>query len=397
MGLRMSSSPALPSSSTSQKTSHDAGDLVVAVVGQVPPPLNGQSLMIQQFLNGTYPGMRLLHVPMEFSRSTAEIGSFGMRKLFLLGSTLLGIVRARLRGATVLYYPPASPNLTPVLRDLALLLPTRWLFHRTVFHFHAAGLCGIYPRLPRLLRPFFRLAYGTPDLAIFTTQLTAADAAMLHARQTAVVPCGIPDHASTAQASLPTQPNATPVLLFAGILCEGKGVMVLLEMCRLLQEAGEDFRLVCLGAFQSAAFQNEVEHYLQKYGLQQNVSFPGVFTGADKANAFASADIFCFPSHYAAESFGVVLIEAMSYSLPIVATTWQGIPEVTSERGTLLIPIQDPTALSDAVRLLLHAPELRTRMGALNRARYLANFTMERYREQLAGALQSTRTVEEKV
>lgn len=373
-----------------------AGELVVVVVGQVPPPVNGQSLMIQQFLNHTYSSLRLVHVPMDFSRSTDEIGNFGVRKLFLLPRTIWRILHARWKtGATVLYYPPAGSNLTPVLRDFALLLPTRWLFPCTVFHFHAAGLCGIYPRLPAFLRPLFRRAYGKPDLAIFTTAATAASATMLQPRQTAIVPCGIPDRTSVPASRAHT--NNTPLLLFAGILCEGKGVMVLLETCRQLQAAGENFKLVCLGAFHSAAFQEQVERFVQAHGLKQHVSFPGVLTGNAKAEAFASADIFCFPSHYPAESFGVVLIEAMSYSLPIVATAWQGIPEVTGERGSLLVPIQDPEALLQAVLLLLHAPDLRERMGSLNRLRYLANFTVERYREQLESALLRTRNVKEKV
>ncbi len=152
------------------------------VVGQVPPPVNGQSLMIQEFLEGSYEGMRLEHVPLRFSRSTAEIGGFDLRKLWVLAQTIVDIVRARFRtGATVLYYPPAGPNLVPVLRDLVLLNATRWLFRKTAFHFHAAGLAAIYPRLPLPLKPLFWSAYNKPDLAIFTTAATSAEATILHA------------------------------------------------------------------------------------------------------------------------------------------------------------------------------------------------------------------------
>lgn len=358
----------------------------VVVVGQVPPPVNGQSLMISEFLAGTYPGLHIEHVPMEFSRSTAEIGSFGLRKVGLLFKTLAGIFRAWHRSRrsgrpAILYYPPAGANLIPVLRDFVLLIPTRWLFRRTVFHFHAAGLYGIYARLPAVLRPLFHLAYDRPDLAIFTTRLTSAEGALLKARKSAIIACGIADDAAGFAAP---QVRGAPVILYAGILCEGKGVLTLLEACRMLHTEGVPFQLICLGAFQSSHFEQQVRSLIHDGGIEEVVSFPGVITGDEKKSAFASADIFCFPSHYPAESFGVVLIEAMSFSLPIVATDWQGIPEVTGRSGgACLVPIKEPRAVADSLRRLLDSADLRQKMGSLNRERYLQYFTVATYRESL--------------
>lgn len=364
------------------------GPVTVVVVGQVPPPTNGQALMIQEFLAGEYSGLHLVHVPMVFSRSTSEIGSFGFRKLLLLVRVLMQIFAARMRTkATILYYPPAGPNLVPVLRDLVLLIPTRWLFRRTVFHFHAAGLYEIYPRLPMALRPLFRKAYNKPDLAIFTTLATSAEAMHLHAERIAVVPCGIADQALANAEGSPTpgyRSGQTPTILFAGILCEGKGILVLVEACTILLQRRIPFRLLVMGAFQSEAFEQQTKLAIEQAGLKSHIAFLGVLTGKNKHEAFVSADIFCFPSHYAAESFGVVLIEAMSYSLPIVATNWRGIPEVTGpEGGARLVPVREPAALAEALEALLLSDEPRRSMGGLNRARYLDRFTLEQYRDNL--------------
>jgi glycosyltransferase involved in cell wall biosynthesis len=359
----------------------------VVVVGQVPPPMNGQSLMISEFLAGRYSGLQLEHVPMAFSRSTAEIGAFGIRKFGLLFVTLAKIVRARFRTkAQILYYPPAGANLVPVLRDLFLLILCRWLFRYTVFHFHAAGLHNIYPQLPKPLRFLFRLAYNKPDLAIFTTRSTSAEAALLDARATAIIPCGAHDAGDSLRPCRTA--GEIPIILYAGILCDGKGLSTLLDACVILRDRGVPFRLVCLGAFQPAAFRDQVQEFICRRGLEHYVEFPGVVTGEAKSDAFASASIFCFPSHYPAESFGVVLIEAMSFALPIVATEWQGIPEVTgSDGGSRLVPIKQPTALADALQALLLSPETRTRMGQQNRERFLQRFTLSVYRENLHQAL----------
>jgi glycosyltransferase involved in cell wall biosynthesis len=360
----------------------------ILVVGQTPPPLHGQAIMIQSFLDGTYQDFKLEHVRMNFSRSIEEVGSFGWRKLWVLWLTWLGILRARfLRGARVLYYPPSGPNRNPVLRDIALLATTRWLFRKTVFHFHAAGLYEIYPRLRWWEKPLFRLAYRSPDLAIFTAASTSGDAALLEAKSVAIVPCGIADEGAAFLAG-DWEDRSAPIILFTGVLCEAKGLLVLLEACRLLRRAGQRFQLACVGAFESNAFQQEVEKTVEEYGLGDVVHFRGVLAGRAKAEAFASCSIFCFPSHYASESSPIVLLEAMSFAKPIIATVWRGIPETVGDGGgSLLVRPRDPVEVADRLQQLLNSPERRLAMGQANRARYLKHFSVEQYRRNLEDAL----------
>src|SRR5215469_11383972 len=125
----------------------------ILVVGQTPPPLHGQAIMIQAFLEGSYGDFCLTHVRMDFSRSIDEVGSFSFRKVRVLFAVMDQMVQARWNGAEVLYYPPAGPKRNAILRDIVLLCATRWMFRKTVFHFHAAGLYEFYPRLRSWERP----------------------------------------------------------------------------------------------------------------------------------------------------------------------------------------------------------------------------------------------------
>ncbi len=369
----------------------ETNPLPVVVVGQTPPPLNGQTIMIRDFVAGNYEDVAITFVPMRFSRETKEVGAFDVRKVYVAFLTVVEILRARYRsGAHILYYPPAGANLVPVLRDLILLLLCRPFFRKTVFHFHAAGLWKIYAKLPAPLRPLFRLAYRRPDLAIFTTEATSFDAKFLGARHVAVVPCGVPDPEETPMCVTSSRDSAsTPVVLFAGILCEGKGVLTLLHACAALKTAGTPFRLRLMGAFQSAAFQQETLQAVRELDLQDDVAFCGVLSGREKEQEFRDAAIFCFPSHYPAESFGVVLIEAMSFSLPIIATDWQGIPEVTGRdgAGAMLVSVQSPEELAAAMDALLKSKQMRLSMGSHNRRRYLNHFTLSHYRRGLVHSL----------
>jgi glycosyltransferase involved in cell wall biosynthesis len=363
---------------------------IILVVGQVPPPVVGQSVMIESFLKGDYKEVSLRHVAMEFSRSTAEIGAFGVRKLWILAKTLFDILRARIvSGASILYYPPAGPNLNAVMRDLALLIPTRWLFRKTVFHFHAAGLSSIYPQLAWWMKPLFNWAYRFPDLAIFTTAGTSACAAVLGAKRTAVVPCGVEDRGAEYLPRKESYRSAPPLILYMGMLSEGKGLLVLLEACGSLLASGLSFKLMCAGAFESEDLRKRADDLIKQRGLEDIVEFPGVLCGNKKSDAFAAASIFCFPSHYFAESFGVVLVEAMSFCLPIVTTRWRAIPEVVgSDGGALIVEPNDSALFAESLSHLLRSPEAREKMGEINRRRFLQRFTVQKYRENMEHALQ---------
>ena len=367
----------------------DAKITSIVVAGQTPPPLNGQTIMIREFVSGVYDNIAITYVPMRFSRSTAELGKPDLRKALVIFSTIFAILRARFRsGASVLYYPPAGANLVPVIRDFLILIVCRPFFKQTAFHFHAAGLSSIYPRLPAVLRPLFWMAYDKPDLAIFTTESTSVEASFLHAKQVSIVPCGIADRPSLSHDDRASG-TRVPTILFAGIVCEGKGMCTLLEACSLLKRRQVSFHLEVMGAASSVAFQNQCQSFLESHDLVSNVTFRGVLSGDEKAAAFREASVFCLPSHYPAESFGVVLIEAMSNALPIIATDWQGIPEVTGRdgQGSLLVPIKDPQSLASALERLLQSDEERRQMGLHNRERYLSKYTLSHYRASLSSCL----------
>lgn len=355
----------------------------VAVAGQVPPPHHGQAVMIESLLQGDGGPVRLVHVPMAFSPSLDDVGRFRLGKLAEMARVIGRLWRARARGARVLYYPPAGPNLVPVLRDIAVLLATRWLFDATVFHFHASGLSEMYGRLPAPLRPLFRLAYRRPDLAVRPSPLALRDGAFLGARRDVVVPYGIEDPGP--QYGRPRLPRTDgPVrILFVAALRESKGADVLVEAAARLLARGHEIEVDLVGGFASAADETRIRSLIDARGLGGLVRLPGVLTGDAKEQAYAAADIFCFPTFYESEAAPLVLVEAMSHRLPIVSTRWRGVPAVVDDACARLVEPRDVDAVVEALEALVADPGLRARMGDAGRARYEAEFTAARYRARM--------------
>ncbi len=352
----------------------------ILVVGQTPPPFGGQAVMIEKLLQGRFEHIRLFHVRMTFSEDMESVGKFAFRKLWVLFTTILHIWWARFRWRTpVLYYPPSGPNKVPVLRDIVLLCATRWLFRKVVFHFHAGGVSTFAPALPGVLRPLFRYAYGRPALAIRTAPQNPDDGLALGAERNVVVPNGIEDmrgqvHERTAS---PGQPL---VILFTGVLIPSKGVRVLLQAFRKVISSGVDARLQLMGKWGDAGFEREVRDFVKEHGLESRVDFLGVKRDLDKFICFAACDIFCFPSYFEAESFGLVLAEAMQFAKPVVSTQWRGIPSVVSHGvNGYLVPVQDPEAVADRLVQLAGDPALRIAMGEAGRRIFQERFTLNAF------------------
>jgi glycosyltransferase involved in cell wall biosynthesis len=362
----------------------------VLVVGQTPPPFHGQAIMTARLLEANFARLRLHHVPMAFSRQAGEIGRFRIGKVVHLLGVILRIIVARVRHSpTILYYPPAGPNRVPMYRDIAILVTTRWLFPRTVFHFHASGLTDLIDRLSPVERLLFRLAYDRPDCAIHLSELTPRDGERLAARSNVVVPYGEED-SFPRFADTPVGHRTVPRILFVGLVCEAKGVKVLVEACHRVKERGIELHLVLMGAVESESFQMELRKLVEAHGLQECVTLLGLRTGDEKWAQFRQADVFCFPSHYSSEGLPVAILEAMQFGLPVVATRWRGIPSLVREAETgFLVPTHDVEALSACLVELLRDPELRKRLGGRGRQVFLEEFEIERFRSRMEAVLEA--------
>lgn len=96
---------------------------------------------------------------------------------------------------------------------------------------------------------------------------------------------------------------------------------------------------------------------------------------------FKQAHIFCLPSRQ--EAFGLVLLEAGAYSLPVIASNVGGISELIEDRvNGILVPSDDVCALAASLRMLLGTPQLGRQMGDSLYQKVESRFTWTRTLEQ---------------
>jgi len=147
-------------------------------------------------------------------------------------------------------------------------------------------------------------------------------------------------------------------ILFVGRLEKRKGLKYLLTSFCDLKWKFPNIRLIIVGA-------GKMDIESQRILGERNpgdVFMAGPVTHEEKLKYFKTADIFCTPAT-GQESFGIVLLEAMSAGLPIVASRIDGYQSVLDEKEGLFANAKDPNDLSEKLSRLINDKNMRMQMG----------------------------------
>lgn len=360
------------------------------VLAQTPPPLHGQSLMVQTLVEGLPAhGIPVHHVNLGLSRDAADIGRWRPSKAISLFAACLHALAARRRdGCDTLYYVPAPGKRGALWRDLVAMLLCRPFFKSLVLHWHAAGLAPWLTEQGNALERFLaRRLLGRADLSIVLSNSLQADALAFNPRQIAVVPNGItdPDDAPPVRTSTGTRPFQT---LFLGLCSEEKGLFAAASATLAANRtagAPKDapkFTFVAAGSFADPAAASLFAELCRQFPA--TLRYAGQVQGAEKNNLLRQSHCLCLPTTYPAEGQPLVLLEAMAHDLPIIATRWAAIPD-TLPPEAILVETGNTDALSAALTQLRKAPP----PAGVFRRHYLARFTTERHLAIMATALRA--------
>ena len=160
-------------------------------------------------------------------------------------------------------------------------------------------------------------------------------------------------------------------LLCVAAVTPDKGHDVLLEA--LATATDLSWRCACVGSLdRDPAFADGVRRATRKQGLDDRVRFPGPRTGPELDRAYAAADLLVLASH--AETYGMVVTEALARGLPVLAAEVGGVTEALGHgqdgtRPGLLVAPGDPAALGAALRAWLGDAALRGRLRRAARER----------------------------
>jgi glycosyltransferase involved in cell wall biosynthesis len=167
-------------------------------------------------------------------------------------------------------------------------------------------------------------------------------------------------------------PESGPIIISVGRLTRQKGHEYLVRAAPTIIQQMPDARIVVVGDgrlrsdLESMAVSGKVEHCVKFVGERTDVN-----------RLLAIADLFVLPSLW--ESFPFSVLEAMAASLPVVASSVDGLPEVVVRGQTgLLVAPGDANQLASAVIFLLTNPKLALSLGDAGRKRVQTEFPVQK-------------------
>jgi glycosyltransferase involved in cell wall biosynthesis len=174
-----------------------------------------------------------------------------------------------------------------------------------------------------------------------------------------------------------------PVIGIVGRLQPWKGQDRLIRALAELRRDGVDACVLVVGGTAydlSPEYEPYLRELVRELGLDGSVFFTGQV--ADPAPFLELMDVLVNASE--AEPFGIVLIEAMSLEVPVVAVDAGGPAEiVVADQSGVLVPNSDPRVLAHAVQRLLSDDRLRRDLAKRGRRRFEALFTAERMSSEI--------------
>lgn len=275
------------------------------------------------------------------------------------------------------------------------LLPFQFIRYNrgtTIATFHATreGGSRLYAYGRFLIKPWWERIHGRIAISRAALRLIGR----YFADRYRIIPNGI-DYPffSAAVPAIPRFIDGKRNVLFVGRQEKRKGLPYLLAAYARLKAEMPDIRLIIVGP--DGGMRAACQRYVERHRLQ-DVTFTDFVPYEDLPRYYKTADVFCAPNT-GAESFGIVLLEAMAAGTPIVASRIEGFADVLTDGAEgVLVPPRDSEALAAALHRLLSDPALREEMGrrgAITAQRYswdrMAQQVLDYYQQVAAGRAQN--------
>ena len=165
-------------------------------------------------------------------------------------------------------------------------------------------------------------------------------------------------------------------LFFIGSNFEHKNILTVVEAVKMLKAKGIETLFNIAGL--ETVYTDIIRKYITENNLQENVKILGKISNEQVEELYKTSDIFVFPSLI--EGFGIPLLEAMNYGLPVISSNKTVMPEVVGDAGILIEPTSENFA--EKIEYLINNPQFIEELTQKGYKR-IKNFSQEKFNENL--------------
>ena len=356
----------------------------ILFIMQLPPPVHGVSVMNKLIHDSKLINeqLRCDYINLATARDIHDLQKNGLRKYFLT----LGIAfRAFFKLLGNRYdhvYITIFPWGFGFIKDSIMVLLARLFRQNVLLHLHTYGFKRESEK-SSLRKWFYRFVFKNTRV-ICLSDLLLEDVETIYKGPVYILPNGIPqvNFENTYKA------DQSPVsILYLSNLIKGKGILLIMDALHMLKKKGHRFLFRVVGSEGDVTYAM-LRNVIQEKGLQEDVKLVGPKFGEEKFEEFKKAGMFLLPSNY--DTFGLVLLEAMQYGVPCIASKMGGIPDVLGDGRGLIMRDITAESLAECIEQLLTDPSQRLLKSKLGFEYFKGNFTVEVFEKRLYNILRGS-------
>lgn len=347
----------------------------------LPPPVHGASMIGQhikdsKILNNAVEGN---FINLSTSKTVDEIGKNPFVKISRYFKIILKIIIKLIKYNPETVYLAITAKGLGFCKDFPIALLAKLFGKKLVLHYHNKGV-----NLKQHLFVYdlmYRVLFKNTNVILLSENLYYDLKKYVKKENIFYCPNGIP--VIELEEKISSKTKVVPKLLFLSNLIESKGIYVLLDALKILNDTKVKFHCNFVGGEGDISL-NQLNQKINNLNLQNCVSYLGKKYNDDKHKILQLSDIFIFPTFYHNECFPLVLLEAMMFELPVISTNEGGIPDIVKDGKTgFIIDKQNSKKLAEKIKYLMDNHEKASLMGEKGREDFLEKYTLETFERRM--------------
>lgn len=352
----------------------------------LPPPVHGSSMVGKYIkesntINNTF---NCRYINLSTSISVDEIGKKPILKAIRYILILLKIIIELVRFKPKLCYMTITAKGAAFYKDSIAVFLIKLFGVKIVYHMHNKGVA--INKDKAFDDYLYKRVFNNSQVILLSQYLYNDIEKYVNIEDVFLCPNGIPEVDYQLENNVENTESKVRILFLSNLI-ESKGIYILLEACKLLDDRELNFYCDFVGG-EADINKTIFEKKVKELNLDNKVKYLGKQYADDKISTFKNSDIFAFPTFYHNETFGLVNLEAMQYNLPIVSTFEGGIPDVVEDGvNGFLVKQRDIVDLANKLEVLIQDKDLRMEMGIAGRKKYEREFTLDIFEKRLKDIL----------
>ncbi|MEI6020441.1 MAG: glycosyltransferase family 4 protein [Bacteroidota bacterium] len=359
----------------------DANKKKILFVMQLPPPVHGVSVMNEIIRSSKIINEQIHcdYINLATTKDIKDLRKSALYKYFVTLKILFQVIFKLAGKRYDLVYITIFPFGFAFYKDAVMVMAAKLMRKKVLLHLHTYGFKKASEKSP-FVKGIYRKVFKNTRVICLSDALVE-DVEKIYEGEVDVLPNGIPQ--VNFENTYHVNKNV-PSLLYLSNLIKGKGILLIIEAAAMLKSKGIAFKLRVAGAEGDVTY-NMLQKLIDQYALQDFVTLLGAKYGEEKLAEFKQADVFLLPSDY--DTFGLVLLEAMQFGVPCIATAIGAIPDVIGDGRGLLLNNLKPEELAEKMEILIQSPDMRLKISGLGFNYFKSNFTVQVFEQRCLNVL----------